>query len=134
ALFMPVWYEGYAHPQHIWQSSAASVEPEVKFSLYPLISGTLKRTFYSLLFGAPIALLAAIYTSEFTSGRVRSYVKPTVEMMASLPSVVLGFLAALVFAPLVEDVVPAALSSLLLVPFTLLCGAFFWQLLPRKWT
>lgn len=134
ALFMPVWYEGYAHPQHIWQSSAASVEPEVKFSLYPLISGTLKSTFYSLLFGAPIALLAAIYTSEFTSGRVRSYVKPTVEMMASLPSVVLGFLAALVFAPLVEHIVPAALSSLLLVPFTLLCGAFVWQLLPRKWT
>lgn len=134
ALFRPVWYEGYAYPQHIWQSSSASVEPEVKYSLYPLIAGTLKSTFYSLLFGAPIALLAAIYTSEFTSGRVRSYVKPTVEMMASLPSVVLGFLAALVFAPLVEHVVPAILASLLLVPLTLLCGAFVWQILPRKLT
>ena len=77
----------------------AGVGPEMKLGLWPLIFGTLKATFYSMLFGAPLALLAAVYTSEFLSKRTRSRIKPAVEMMASLPSVVLGFLAALVFAP-----------------------------------
>ena len=68
----------------------------------PLIFGTIKATVYSLLFAIPIALGAAIYTSEFVHHRVRAVVKPTMELMASLPSVVLGFIAALILAPIVE--------------------------------
>lgn len=132
ALFRPVWYEGYDRPLEIWQSSAGSDDPEPKYGLLPLIFGTFKATFYSMLFGAPIAILAAIYTSEFIETRLKSPIKSSIEMMASLPSVVLGFLAGLVFAPFVEKVLPSLLGSFLVVPFLFLCGAHAWQLLPHK--
>lgn len=132
AAILPVWYEGYPKPRQIWQSSSSGVEPEMKLGLYPLISGTLKATFYSMLFGAPIALLAAIYTSEFTTYKVRTFVKPTVEMMASLPSVVLGFLAAIVFAPVVESFLPFFLTTIVVVPLTFITAAMLWQLMPRR--
>ncbi|MFK7960915.1 MAG: hypothetical protein AB8G96_10355 [Phycisphaerales bacterium] len=131
-LFMPIWYEGYGGPELIWQSSAANDDAEPKLSLIPLIFGTLKATFYSMIFGAPVALLAAIYTSEFLNPKIKSIVKPTIELMASLPSVVLGFLAALVFAPYIERVIPATLAVFFTVPFVLLLGAFLWQLLPSR--
>ncbi|WP_158265001.1 ABC transporter permease subunit [Blastopirellula marina] len=132
SLFLPVWYEGYAEPLNMWQSSSSKIEDELKFSLYPLLSGTFKATFYSMLFGAPLALLAAIYTSEFSTRRTRTVVKPAIEMMASLPSVVLGFLAALVFAPIVEKIVPSCLAAVFIVPFVVVLGSYFWQLLPRS--
>lgn len=65
-----------------------------------LIFGTIKATLYTMLFAVPLALLAAIYTSEFVHKSVRATVKPVMEMMASLPSVVLGFIAALILAAL----------------------------------
>ncbi len=137
AIFRPVWYEGYERPEHVWQSSSGSDEFEAKFGLWPLVFGTLKATFYSLLFGLPLALLAAVYTSEFLHPRTRARIKPTIEVMASLPSVVLGFLAALVVAPFVEDVVPAVLLAFLAIPFAALLGAHLWRLLPaslgRRW-
>ena len=131
SLFTPVWYEGYPGPEHAWQSSSATDDFEPKLGLVPLIFGTLKATFYSLLFGAPIALLAAIYTSEFMTRRYRTPVKSTIEIMASLPSVVLGFLAALVIAPYVQRYLPAALAVFLTLPLSLLVGAYLWQMLPR---
>lgn len=131
ALFTPVWYEGYEQPTHVWQSSSGTDDFEEKFGLYPLIFGTIKATVYSLVFGVPLALLAAIYTSEFLHPRAKAAIKPTIEMMASLPSVVLGFLAALVIAPFVENVVPAVLTLFVAMPVTLLIGAYAWQMLPQ---
>lgn len=133
-LFFPLWYEGYPESDFVWQSSAATDESEPKLSLIPLIFGTLKATFYSMIFGAPVALMAAIYTSEFLNPKIKAWVKPAIEMMASLPSVVLGFLAALVFAPVIEDVVPAVLALFVVVPFVLVLAAFLWQLLPQATT
>ncbi|MDX2474896.1 MAG: ABC transporter permease subunit [Candidatus Krumholzibacteria bacterium] len=132
SLVRPVWYEGYPAPTYVWQSSSASDSFEPKLSLVPLIFGTLKATFYSLLFGLPLALLAAIFTSEFLPRATRAKVKPVIEIMASLPSVVLGFLAALVVAPWVEHVVVEVLSVLLIAPFFVLVGAHLWQMLPRE--
>ena len=132
ALFLPVWYEGYDRPMHIWQSSAATQESEPKLGLWPLVFGTIKATFYSMLFGAPLALMAAIYTSEFLHARIKSKIKPVIELMASLPSVVLGFLAALIFAPIIGKVVPVVLASFVIVPATFLLGAYCWQLLPYR--
>lgn len=130
SLFGAVWYEGYAEPQHVWQSSSGSDDFEEKLGLVPLVFGTLKATLYSMLFGAPLAILAALFTSEFLSRRVRTPIKSAIEMMASLPSVVLGFLAALVIAPFVQTVLPAVLASFLCLPLCLLFGAKLWQLLP----
>ncbi len=132
ALFRPVWYEGYGKPQHTWQSSSGTDDFEMKLGLWPLIFGTLKATLYSMLFGAPLALLAAVYTSEFLNHRVKAVVKPGIELMASLPSVVLGFLAALVFAPYIEKVVPASLALFIGIPLAFLFGAYLWQLLPVR--
>ena len=134
SIFGKVWYEGYAQPEHIWQSSSGTDDFEIKLGLVPLIFGTIKATVISLLFGVPLALLAAIYTSEFLHPRSKARVKPTIETMASLPSVVLGFLAALVIAPYVERIVPAVLLVFFLVPATFLAGAVLWQLLPYHLT
>jgi phosphate transport system permease protein len=131
ALFRPVWYEGYPGPAHVWQSSGSN-ETEAKFGLWPLIFGTLKGAFYALLLGVPLALLAAVYTSEFLHRRTRAVVKPTIEVMAGLPSVVLGFLAAQVLAPFVEDLLPAVLTCFITLPLAFLLGAYVWQLLPQK--
>jgi phosphate transport system permease protein len=133
ALFRPIWYEGYPRPAHVWQSSSGSDDFEPKFGLWPLVFGTLKATFYSLLLGVPLALMAAVYTSEFLHSKIRTIVKPTIELMASLPSVVLGFLSALVLAPFVEQVLPAVLAGLMTIPGAFLLGAYAWQLLPEKW-
>jgi phosphate transport system permease protein len=134
ALFRPVWYEGYDRPLHTWQSSSATSAPEMKLGLLPLVHGTLKATFYAMLFATPLALLAAVYSSEFLHPRLRTVVKPTIEMMASLPSVVLGFLAALVFAGVVAMYVPQLLCTLFCVPFSFLLASFLWQTLPQPWT
>jgi len=132
SILAPVWYEGYEKPEHVWQSSSGTDAFEPKLGLWPLVFGTIKATVYSMLFGVPLAILAAIYTSEFLHPRVKSRVKPLVEMMASLPSVVLGFLAALVIAPLVENVVTEVILVAVAIPVAFLASGFLWQLLPRR--
>lgn len=129
-LFDKVWYEGYTEPSWTWQSTAGTDLAEPKYSLTPLIFGTLKAAFYALLFGTPIALMAAIYTSEFVHPTVRGTVKPVMETMESLPTVVLGFVAALILAPLVEEWIGAVLLGFIAVPMGLMIGAFVWQMLP----
>ena len=104
----------------------------MKLGLVPLIFGTVKATVYSMLFGVPIALLAAVYTSEFLSPKLRNQVKPLIEMMASLPSVVLGFLGGLVFAPIVERFIPAVFAGFVTIPVCCMLGAYCWQSLPHR--
>jgi len=133
SLFMPIWYEGYDAPSHEWQSSGGTDNFEPKLGMTKLVFGTFKATLYSLLIGVPLALLAAVYTSEFLHKKARARIKPTIELMASLPSVVLGFIAALVLAPIIERVLPTILVGIAIVPLTLLTAAFAWQLLPKVW-
>ncbi len=132
AFFAPVWYEGYPKPEHVWQAVGGTDDFESKLGFVPLVFGTLKATFYSMLFGAPLALLAALFTSEFLDRRLRVPFKSTIEIMASLPSVVLGFLAGIIVAPFVQTVIPATLALFAALPLTLLLGAHVWQLLPQK--
>ncbi len=131
-LFGKVWYEGYPKSEYTWQSSSGDDAFEEKISLIPLIFGTIKGTVYSLIFAIPIAVLGAIFTSEFIGPEVRSVVKPAMEMMASLPSVVLGFVAALILAPIVETWIAAVLLSFMLIPLLLLLSAYLWQLMPPR--
>lgn len=132
SIFGKIWYEGYDEPSYTWQSSSGTDVFEPKFSLVPLIFGTLKATAYSLMFALPIALLAAIYTSEFVHRRVRATVKPVMEMMESLPTVVLGFIAALILAPLVESWIAAVVLGFVALPFGLMVAAYLWQALPPR--
>jgi len=99
-------------------------------SLTPLIFGTIKGTLYALLFAVPMALLAALYVSEFMHPSVKAYVKPVVEIMAALPSVVLGFLAGLWLAPVLEPIVPGLFLIPLVLPIVILIAYCGWRLLP----
>jgi len=127
ALFGKIWYEGYPGASYEWQSTGGTDDFEPKLSLVPLIIGTLKGTLYAMLFAVPIALLAAVYTSQFLHPRLKSVVKPTMEIMASLPSVVLGFLAALWLAPLIETHVPGIIVCIILVPTSALAFGYLWS-------
>ena len=136
ALFGKVWYEGVAQPAYVWQSTGGTDDVEPKLSLIPLIIGSLKGTVYAMLFAVPIALLAAIYTSQFLNPDWRVLIKPTMEIMASLPSVILGFLAALWLAPLLETRVPSFLLMLVCLPAAAYLFGSVWSTLPmgyRKW-
>lgn len=132
-IFGKVWYEGYVKPEFVWQSTGGTDDFEPKYSLTPLAFGTLKATVFALLFAVPIAFLAAIYTSEILHRDVRTWVKPTIELMAGLPSVVLGFLAALIFAPWVEARLPSVLAIFYCVPFFLLLGGHVTNIFPLSW-
>jgi phosphate transport system permease protein len=129
-LFGKVWYEGYAEPAYVWQSTGGTDDFEAKFSLTPLVFGTLKGTFYALLFAVPLSLLAAVYVSEFMHPDVKAYVKPVVEIMAALPSVVLGFLAGLWLAPVIERIVPGIFLAGLVVPAAILGALLLWRAVP----
>jgi phosphate transport system permease protein len=131
-LFGKVWYENNDEPVYSWQSSSASDDFETKLSLTPLIFGTIKGTCYAMLFAIPLALLGAIYTSQFGSDKLRGLVKPAVEIMAAIPSVIIGFLAALWFAPLLEKSVTALFLSMLFIPSFILAAIVVWQMLRRR--
>lgn len=129
-LFGKVWYESYDEPKFEWQSTGGTDDVEPKLSLIPLIMGTIKGALYALLFAVPLAVLAAIYTSEFMHRNMRSVFKPTMEVMASLPSVVLGFLAALYFAPKIGPIMPTAMCALVIVPLVFIVFGWVWQRCP----
>jgi phosphate transport system permease protein len=130
ALFGKIWYEGYSEPTYVWQSSSGSDEFEPKFSLIPLLFGTLKGTFYALLLAVPIAICAAVFTSQFMHPSMRATIKPAIEMLAALPTVVLGFIAALWLAPLLEIWFPALIGMIIVIPIAVVFCAFLWRALP----
>jgi phosphate transport system permease protein len=129
-LFLPVWYEGYAAPKWVWQSTGGTDAFEPKLSLWPLLFGTLKATLYAMLISVPLALLAAIYVSQLAPSWVQSTVKPTLELMAAVPSVVVGFLAALWLAPRLETHLFPVLLALLGLPLGVILSLLVWRLMP----
>ncbi|MFZ1684669.1 MAG: phosphate ABC transporter permease subunit PstC [Candidatus Zixiibacteriota bacterium] len=86
-------------PAWVWQPNS----DQPKFSLMPLLIGTLKAALIAMLFAAPLGVLSAIYVSEFASRRTREIIKPTIELLAGLPSVVLGFFALIVLATILQN-------------------------------
>jgi len=83
----------------VWQP----VAEKPKYSLAPLVIGTLKVTLVALIIGIPLAILAAIFTSEFAPQQLREIVKPAIELLAGVPSVVIGFFALMVVATWLQD-------------------------------
>jgi phosphate transport system permease protein len=130
SLWEKVWYESYDEPTYAWQSSSASNDFEPKLSLTPLVFGTIKAAFYAMLLAVPIAILGAIYTAYFMAPGLRKVVKPSIETMEALPTVILGFLAGLWLAPFVESNLLGIFSLLLIVPSGVLIFAFFWHHAP----
>ena len=127
SLWQRVWYENYSEPDYVWQSSASGNDFEPKFSLTPLVFGTLKAALYAMLFAIPLALMAAVYTAYFMAPRLRQWVKPGIEMMAALPTVILGFLAGLWLAPLVEENLAGIFALFIIMPPGVVLFAWLWQ-------
>ena len=134
ALWSKIWYENYAEEEYVWQSSSASTDFEPKFSLMPLAFGTLKASFYAMLLAMPLAICGAIFTAYFMAPALRTKVKPTIELMEALPTVILGFLAGLWLAPLVESKMPGIFTILVVMPFVIIGVGLVWSLLPKNIT
>jgi len=132
-LWQKVWYESYNKPEYIWQSSSSSNDFEPKLSLMPLAFGTFKAAMYAMLFAVPLSIMGAIFAAYFMSPSMRSIVKPTIEIMGALPTVILGFLAGLWLAPTIEAYLPGVFALLLLLPVGVLLFAFAWHALPAKY-
>lgn len=130
ALWDKIWYESYDQPEYIWQSSAANNDFEPKISFTPLAFGTLKAAFYAMLIATPLAICGAIYTAYFMAPALRRKVKPLIELMEALPTVILGFLAGLWLAPFIEDKLTGVFTVMLVLPVGVLLFAFMWSRLP----
>ncbi len=132
ALWGKVWYESYSKPEYVWQSSSASDGFEPKLSLTPITFGTLKAAFYAMLVALPLAILGAVFTAQFMAPKMRRLVKPTIEIMEALPTVIIGFLAGLWLAPTLETHLPGVFALLLILPLGVLLFAWLWShLLPE---
>lgn len=132
ALWGKVWYENYDEPKYVWQSTASNTDFEPKLSLSPLTFGTLKAAFYAMILAAPLAIAAAIYTAYFMAPGMRRKVKPVIELMEAMPTVILGFFAGLFLAPYLEAHLPGVFSLMLLLPLGILVAGFGWSRLPES--
>lgn len=99
-LLLPHQWTGYDKPSYIWQP----VSEIHKYNIVPLIVGSLKTTLVAMLFAVPLALGAAIYVSQLASNSVREWIKPAIELLSGIPSVVMGFFALLVMASVMQNI------------------------------
>jgi phosphate transport system permease protein len=99
-LFVPQeWGDAYDEPEYIWQP----VGTQPKYNVVPLFVGTLKVTILAMVFSVPLGILSAIYIAQYAPRRLREVVKPAIELLAGIPSVVLGFFALMVLATWAQD-------------------------------
>ena len=134
SLWQKVWYESYPEPEYVWQTSSADDEFEAKYSLVPIAFGTLKAAAFAMMFAVPIAVLGAIYTAYFMTPTMRRVVKPSIELMEALPTVIIGFIAGLWFAPMVESHLSAVIALILVLPISIIMVGGLWNRLPNVWT
>ncbi len=99
-IFKQEFYEG-REPKFSWQPNS----DVPKYSLYPLFLGTIKAAIIAMLFSVPLGVGAAIYSSQFAGKRMREIIKPVIEMLAAIPSVVLGFFALMLLATFLQNVI-----------------------------
>jgi phosphate transport system permease protein len=99
-LLGPYQWTGYSKPEFIWQP----VGQIHKYNIIPLFVGSLKTTLIGLLFAVPLAVAAAIYVSQLARPTVREIVKPGIELLSGIPSVVTGFFALLIMATFLQGI------------------------------
>lgn len=99
-MLMPYQWTNYDQPEYIWQP----ISQVHKYNIVPLLIGSLKTTIVALLFAVPVSLGAAIYVSQLASPRLKEWLKPTIELLAGIPSVVMGFFALIVMASVLKSV------------------------------
>ncbi len=97
-MFRPHQWFGYDKAEYIWQP----VSEIPKYNLVPLILGSLKATLVALLVSVPLGVGAAIYVSQLAHPKWREVIKPAIELLSGIPSVVLGFFALIVLATVLQ--------------------------------
>ncbi|HOP49955.1 MAG TPA: phosphate ABC transporter permease subunit PstC [Ignavibacteriales bacterium] len=97
-------HAGKADWNNLTSKNWQPVSSEPKYGLIPLAIGSFKVTVVAVLFGAPIAILAAIYTALFANKKLKEIIKPSIEVLASFPSVVIGFFALVILATLLQNI------------------------------
>jgi phosphate transport system permease protein len=109
-LFAPHQWTGYAQPEYIWQP----IGQIRKYNIVPLIVGSLKTTLIGLAVAVPLSLAAALFVSQLASPRLRELTKPAIELLAGIPSVVVGFFALMVLATTLQKLFgyPTRLNAL----------------------
>lgn len=136
SLFQPQHYEGYDGENTVWQTTSASDYQEAKFSLTPLLIGSIKASFLALLIAIPVAIGAAIYTAFFAKSKLRNAIKPAIELLEAIPSVLIGFIAAIWLSPKAEQFLFSFGFFLIVIPFVLIGVAVvqrpFAELLPKR--
>lgn len=95
---------GEATAENLLGTQWQPVSREPKYGLLPLVVGSLKVTLLAILIGAPIAILAALFTSSFAPRWSKEILKPAIEVLAGFPSVVIGFFALVTLASVLQDV------------------------------
>jgi len=98
-LLRPYQWTDYDKPVSIWQP----VGQIPKYNIVPLFIGSLKTTLVGLLFAVPLAVAAAIYVSQMARPRLREIIKPAIELLSSIPSVVVGAFALLAMATVLQS-------------------------------
>ena len=99
-MLRPYQWSDYDHPVYIWQPTSEIP----KFNIIPLALGSLKVTIVALLFAVPMSLAAALYVSQLCSPKLRESIKPGIELLAGIPSVVMGFFALNVLSSILKNV------------------------------
>jgi phosphate transport system permease protein len=99
-LWLPYQWTGYDRPVYIWQP----VSDIKKYNLVPLVVGSIKATLVALLFAVPLSLAAAIYVSQLARPKFKEVLKPAIELLSGIPSVVVGFFALIVMATVLQHI------------------------------
>ena len=123
----PCCTKGMASPAKVWQSGAPDPSYEAKFSLSPLVLGTVKAALYAMLFTIPLAVGAAVFVGFFMPSRIRDRIKPAIELLEAFPTVVLGAIAAVWLAPMLIDILAPLLGVLVAVPAGIVVTAMVWR-------
>ncbi|MGQ7246194.1 ABC transporter permease subunit [Halomonas sp. V046] len=132
ALWQPQPYAG-GEVEYRWLPHRLETGGEAHISLVPLAWGTLEAAFWALAVAIPLALGAAAHSSLFMSPRLRARVRPTLELMEAMPSVVLGFLAGLLLGPWVERHLASVVSLAVVLPCGVLVVGALRGYLPLAW-
>ena len=134
SVFNRVWYEGYSEPGFVWQTTAANDDFEAKYSLTPLIFGTLKAAAFAMLFAVPLAILGAIYSAYFMAPRLRNIVKPSIELTEALPTVIIGFIAGVWLAPEIDKHLIGFMLSIIVTVLSVFLLSYVWQKVPSHFS
>ncbi|EED34316.1 ABC-type phosphate transporter, permease component [Luminiphilus syltensis NOR5-1B] len=132
SLFTPVQYLGYPEPSQVWQTSSVGKGQEQKFGLTPLLFGSMKAALIAMLVALPCAVGAAFFVGFFMSNRARNRIKPIIELLEAIPTVVLAAVAAVWLAPIFLLVLPELFFATITAVLGIPVASALWRFAPAS--